>query len=72
MRLESGERKGAAMPIRRRLTEAWFDKPPQFLMAAAIDPHLQVEIRDESVTVYYRGRAILREVRQSPEGFSQG
>ena len=70
MRLELGERKGATMPIRRRLSEAWFDKPPQFLMAAANDPHLQVEIRDEAVTVYYRGRALLRDVSQSPEGFS--
>lgn len=54
---------GAAM-IQRYLEDDWFEPaPPAFLEAIAEDPELQVEIRQNTLTVYYRGAALIRHLR---------
>ena len=50
--------------IQRYLEDNWFEPaPPAFLEAIAEDPELQVEIRQNSLTVYYRGAALIRNLR---------
>ena len=48
--------------IRRSVPTQWLDSPPAFLSSFIADPDLFPEIRDECITVYYRGRALIREL----------
>jgi hypothetical protein len=48
--------------IRRSIPEEWSSNPPTLLTSLANDPELCLEIRDNSVTIYYRGKAVIREL----------
>ncbi len=48
----------------RRLSEEWFTpRILQFLAAIAEDPELQAEIRNNVLTIYYRGAALVRDLQ---------
>lgn len=49
--------------IRRSVPAKWLDSPPSFLSSFIADPELFPEIRDNCITVYYRGRALIRELK---------
>jgi len=46
--------------ILRQLPDQWIENPPAFLANLTSDPELFLEIRDNSITVYYRGKAVIR------------
>ncbi len=48
--------------IRRHVPAEWLESPPSFLSSFIADPELFPEIRDNCITVYYRGRALIREL----------
>ncbi|WP_345319086.1 hypothetical protein [Novipirellula rosea] len=48
--------------IRRSVPAKWLDSPPSFLRSFIADPELFPEIRDNSITVYYKSRALIREL----------
>lgn len=48
--------------IRRSVPTEWLDSPPSFLSSFIADPELFPEIRESCITVYYKGRALIREL----------
>jgi hypothetical protein len=48
--------------IRRSVPKEWLDNPPAFLTSLIRDPELFPEIRDESITVYCRGKGFIRDI----------
>jgi hypothetical protein len=54
----------------RRLPKQFFDNTPAFLKAMIADPELHPEIRNNSLTVYYRGAALIRDLRVSGNEFT--
>ena len=49
--------------LRRNLPDGWItwgESPPEYWSSIINDPELHPEIRDNSVTVYYRGAALIR------------
>ena len=48
--------------IRRDVPAQWLENPPSFLTSVAADPDLFPEIRDNSMTIYYRGKALIRDL----------
>ena len=49
--------------IERNLPPEWLQNPPAFLMQVVQDRELHPEIRNNSITVYYRGKAVIRDIR---------
>lgn len=54
----------------RRLPKQFFDNKPTFLEAMIADPELHPEIRNNSLTVYFRGAALIRDLRVSGNEFT--
>ena len=48
--------------IQRSVPAEWLDNPPSFLTKLIADGDLFPEIRDNCITVYHRGRALIREL----------
>lgn len=48
--------------IRRDLPVEWLQNPPDFLSQIIGDPELHPEIRDNAITVYYRGKAVIKDL----------
>lgn len=48
--------------IRRSVPAQWLDSPPSFLSSFIADHELFPEIRDNCITVYHRGKALIREL----------
>ncbi|QDS88765.1 hypothetical protein EC9_29590 [Rosistilla ulvae] len=48
--------------IRRSVPAEWLESIPAFLSSIIADPDLFPEIGDNSITVYYRGKALIREL----------
>jgi len=48
--------------ILRQLPDQWIENPPAFLANLVADPELFPEIRNNSITVYYRGKAVIRDL----------
>ncbi len=46
--------------IRRSVPNEWLVRPPSFLSSFIADPDLFPEIRDNSITVYYQSKALIR------------
>jgi len=47
----------------RHLSDEWLNNTPGFIASIADDWDLQPEIRDNSITVYYRGLPLFRDIR---------
>ncbi|HBJ36557.1 MAG TPA: hypothetical protein DDZ51_17745 [Planctomycetaceae bacterium] len=48
--------------IRRSVPAEWLHSPPSFLRSFIADSDLFPEIRDNSITVYYQGKALIRDL----------